>query len=119
MSEHYIRDIMKELKDNWAFMFGFIFVFCLLSFTIGRCGDNCKHQWVKTSETMMPSAFEQFITARTAEMDTEEPTRKVVDEKGLLEKFDPGFSRNYKKKLVIIMTCQKCGKIETITEVNP
>ncbi len=61
----------------------------------------CKHKMEKVSQVVLESAFEQIV-------------REVTKWKG--QHLEPVF---FRKKVVIVLTCSKCGKVKTITERNP
>jgi hypothetical protein len=66
----------------------------------------CKHDWKKHSEAVLPSAFEQ--TMRTGEF--------RLNPQSIQTKLDGWL---FKKKVVIIMICKKCNKLQIYTEENP
>jgi len=66
----------------------------------------CSHEWKKHSEAVLPSAFEQ--TMRTGEF--------RVNPQSIQTKLDGWF---FKKKVVIIMICKKCNKLQIHSEENP
>lgn len=63
----------------------------------------CNHKWIKQSEVIMSSAFEQ--TARTGEyvMAKDMATPTWI----------------FKKKFIITFVCEKCNKIKQFVEENP
>lgn len=61
----------------------------------------CKHVWVKITEVLMPSAFEQANAV-------EGYTVSAIDGVGM-----------FTKKIVVILACEKCGKLNKTVEVNP
>jgi hypothetical protein len=62
----------------------------------------CRHKWIKYSETILPSAFEQ--TARTG--------GGLAREKGA-----PMWI--FRKKFILTLICEKCQKIKQFTQSNP
>lgn len=61
----------------------------------------CNHQWKKESEVILPSAYEQ-----------------IQDSPGY-NNFEFDGMDGFKKKLVIVFVCEKCGGIHTVVETNP
>ena len=66
----------------------------------------CKHDWKKHSEAVLPSAFEQSM--RTGEF--------RIRPESITSKYDSWF---FKKKIVIVMICKKCNKLQIYSEENP
>lgn len=66
----------------------------------------CRHQWIKNSEAVLPSAFEQ--TMRTGEF--------RLDPKAVRSSADAWL---FKKKVIISMICKKCNKLQIFSEENP
>ena len=55
----------------------------------------CRHNWEKTSKVVLPSPFEQIGSLR-------------------------GFGREFfREKLIVILKCTLCGKLDKTVEVNP
>jgi len=63
----------------------------------------CNHKWVKQSEAMLPSAFEQ--TARTGEYSL---TKDVSSPTWI-----------FRKKFILTFICEKCNKIKQFVQENP
>ena len=63
----------------------------------------CRHEWIKQSETILPSAFEQ--AARTGDL-------KMGGGGG-----SPMWI--FKKKFILTFICKKCQKIKQFTQINP
>ena len=62
----------------------------------------CRHKWIKHSETILPSAFEQAArTGATVARDVAPPMWI------------------FKKKFILTYICEKCQKIKQFTQVNP
>lgn len=64
---------------------------------------GCKHKWEKTSETTLPSAYEQMRASG----------------QGLERVSGPGTPVLYRKKYICILKCSLCGKLDKTVEVNP
>ena len=62
----------------------------------------CKHEWKIISEQILPSAWEQLMASRAARHNESELPAWV-----------------FNKKLVIILECSKCGKLDKTVESNP
>ncbi len=63
----------------------------------------CNHKWVKQSEAILPSAFEQ--TARTGEYTL---AKDVAPPTWI-----------FRKKFILTFVCEKCNKIKQFVEENP
>jgi len=63
-------------------------------------GKRCLHQWEKIVETILPSGYEQMTKGDV-----------TFDKIGSVDMFQ--------KKLVVILTCHKCGAVKVIAESNP
>lgn len=63
----------------------------------------CKHEWEEISKDVLPSAWEQL--SKTAGNDL----KKITN-------VDPVL---FQKKIIIVLRCKKCGKIERVVETNP
>ena len=61
----------------------------------------CKHDWKKISEIILPSAFEQ------------------ITKKHIIERLGSPSVLMYRKKLVIVLKCKKCGKLDKTVESSP
>ena len=58
----------------------------------------CKHEWKVLDKTVLPSAWEQ-LKARMS--------------------VDKGHIGLFRKKVVVILVCKKCGKLNKTVETNP
>lgn len=63
----------------------------------------CNHKWVKQSEAILPSAFEQ--ASRTGEFVASKDTST------------PAWI--FRKKFILTFVCEKCNKIEQFVQENP
>ena len=59
---------------------------------------RCKHNWIVLDKTVLPSAYEQVIKAQ--------PDYRHTQAIPLM---------SFRKKVIIIMVCETCGKMKTIT----
>lgn len=63
----------------------------------------CKHKWKVVDKTVLPSAFEQ---------DPENAVATILGDK-MCSLF------TYQKTVLVILTCDLCGKLRKFTETNP
>jgi hypothetical protein len=61
----------------------------------------CKHDWIVLERTILPSAYEQMNKPKLAN--------------GLKGDITPFFQ----KKIIIILSCNRCGKLHKTVESNP
>ena len=61
-------------------------------------GPNCLHDWEVKSKDILPSAYEQMIAG-----------------KQLTDSILPVW---FQKKIVIILSCKECGKLDKTIETN-
>jgi len=61
---------------------------------------RCQHEWGEACKEVMPSMVDV-----------------ATQNKYRLKEYSG--HRDYRRKLVIILTCKKCGKVKTIVETNP
>lgn len=59
----------------------------------------CKHEWEIKSKDILPSAYEQY------------KDQKIYP--------DGVYTTHFQKKLILVMVCKKCGKINKTIETNP
>ena len=59
----------------------------------------CKHEWEILSETILPSPYEQM-------------EERAVELKHVIAWF-------FVKKLIVIISCKKCGKLDKTEKTNP
>ena len=63
----------------------------------------CSHKWIKISEVMMNSAFEQTASTGEYTIDKDLGTPAWI----------------FQKKFIITMMCDKCKKLKQFVELNP
>jgi hypothetical protein len=61
----------------------------------------CIHNWVTLEKVILPSAYEQ------------------IESDGSPMRLDGNTTSIFQKKIIIVLTCDKCGILEKIIEKNP
>ncbi len=62
--------------------------------------NGCKHEWVLVDKTVLPSAYEQL---KSPELLERVPCDAVM----------------FRKKVIVILQCKVCGKLNKTIEENP
>jgi len=62
----------------------------------------CRHKWEVKDKTVLESGFEQI--------------KKSGSRNCRIERFSPEL---FEKAVLIVLVCEKCGKLRTVTERNP
>ncbi len=62
----------------------------------------CKHDWKVLDKTVLPSGYEQIVTAHIVPKNVENVPADM-----------------FQKKVVMILACSRCGKLVKHVEANP